>query len=120
MRTLATLAACAAIGLILPVCAQPQVAANSSIMMPSGGEPDRAFSTVVVAEFDSLPKLVREQVNAAASQRRNDELELLRRSIDTIPEASAALKAKGKSAAEVIAAAVDDDGALLLVTTTSV
>ncbi|SDR64212.1 hypothetical protein SAMN05519103_09526 [Rhizobiales bacterium GAS113] len=88
--------------------------------MPSTGESGSVFSTIVVAELDRLPKLVREQVNAAVSQRKNEELALLQRSISAIPEASAALKAKGKSAAEVIAAAVDDDGALLLITTTAI
>jgi len=120
MRFLAILAACAVFALGQPAFVPAQGAVNPSTTEPSGGEPGRVFTTIVVTELDSLPNSVREEVKAAISQRKSEELDGLRRSIDAIPEASAALKAKGKSAAEVIAAAIDKEGTLLLITTTAV
>jgi hypothetical protein len=120
MRTLTIMAACVALGLVFPASGQPQVDSNSAIAMPSEGGSRQVYPIVVVAELDSLPKPVREQVNASVSRRTDAELASLRHSIGVIPEASAALKAKGKSATEVIAAAIDVDGTLLLITTTAV
>jgi len=118
MRKLATLIACAVLGLAAP--AYSQTRAFSMQAQPADAQTAPGVQLVVVAELDSLPVEIRKQVNAAVSQASDEQLRSLRRSINAIPAASAALKAQGKTADEVLAAAIDTDGALVLITVSAV
>jgi hypothetical protein len=123
MSTLKILALCAALGMT-PVAAAPMSTDPSPQIGRggSGGQEESVVevSNIVVAEIDSLPKSVREEIDAKIAQTTQKELQELRHSLSAIPAATSALSAKGKKVTDVVAAALDHEGALLIVTTTAI
>jgi hypothetical protein len=67
-----------------------------------------AIRTATAIERRSLPPQLRVQVDSAVAQTSPDDLQQLRRAIETIPAATRALQARGMNAAAVIAVAVDE------------
>lgn len=121
MRMMAILAGCAMLSLAPATQVEPGRVEIQS-MQAKSLEEDIGTSTasVMVAELTSLPRPVQEQVTDALAHASDQQLQALRRSIDAIPQACAALRDKGKNARDVIAAAFDEDGSLLLITLTSI
>jgi hypothetical protein len=78
-----------------------------------------SFSTVnavAVVSLEDLPSAAQEQVYAASIHMSDAQLRTLRHSLDALPAASAALKAKNLRAEDVLAAVIYGDGDLLLIT----
>jgi hypothetical protein len=123
MSTLKIFVLCAAL-CMTPALAAPTNGGHS----PQPGQDGSAgqdeavveVSNILVAEIDSLPKSVREEVDAKIAQTTEKELQELRHSLSAIPAATTALGAKGKKISDVVAAALDHEGALLIVTTTEI
>jgi len=123
MSTLRVLAVCAALGLTPAVAAQTNVGLAPPAQQGRSGVQDQGVvevSNVVVAEIDSLPRPVRDEIDAKIAKTTENELRVLRHSLSAVPAATSALSAKGKSVKDVVAAALDPGGALLIVTTTEI
>jgi hypothetical protein len=112
MRIFAIFAGCAALTFAHPGHAKAEGIQNPRMTTVS-------FSTinaVAVVSLETLPSAAQEQVYAATLQMSDAQLRALRQSIDGLPAASAALKAKDLHATDVLAAVIDGEGELLLIT----
>jgi len=69
-----------------------------------------------VVDVSELPQETQKQVEQVVAQGSEENLQKLRTTIDAIPEAKAALQAKGATSAEVVATATGKDGTLTLIT----
>jgi hypothetical protein len=59
---------------------------------------------------------MRSKLDALVANTKEDEIKSLRESIDATPAAVSALKAKGRTSAQVVAINVDDNGILTMFT----
>ena len=79
---------------------------------PRAQEPPAQSSTVIrsiqVVDIKQLQPAVRAKVDEVVAQTSEEELQSLRKSIDAIPEAASALKAKGLSSSHVVAVNIAD------------
>ncbi len=75
-----------------------------------------AIKSVSVVDLDELPEATRGEINQLLATRTADQLERLRKAIETAPVAKSALEAKGLTSRDVIIAQIDDAGELTLVT----
>ncbi|WP_090707626.1 MULTISPECIES: hypothetical protein [unclassified Beijerinckia] len=74
------------------------------------------FKKVQIVEFKDLPTNSQNQVDTVIATMQQDDLQKLHQSIDSIPAAAQALKAKGLSSSQVVVASLDDEGTLTLIT----
>jgi hypothetical protein len=117
MRILTTFAALAALAVALPAYAQSQSPrAQPREAAPPEAQSGQHFKKVEVVDMKDLPPTTQTQVNAVIAKTNAEDLQSLRSSIDGIPQALTALKAKGLSSSQVVAANVDDNGTLTLIT----
>lgn len=119
MRNLARAAGLSFALIVGAAAAQDQ---SPSISPPdaSGLQDPSAIRNAIVIERRSLPPRLRVQVDSAVAQTSPDDLQQLRRSIETIPAATRALQARGMNSAAIIAVALDEDGDLTLIAEESI
>ena len=79
-------------------------------------DPAPAIKGFAVVDVSELPPDAQKQVQQVIAQSNAESLQQLRKSIDAVPEATAALKAKGATSAQVVATSLDDRGTLTLIT----
>ena len=72
--------------------------------------------SIQVVDVEELPSDVRSKVDTLLANTKPEDLQSLRASIDAMPEAVSALKAKGRSSAQVVAINVDDNNILTMFT----
>jgi len=117
MHRPAILVGCAAAAITISLCASSVSAQQRSGGVQSYGSQARpAAPHVAVVDINALPRAIQSQVNAMIAQTKSEDLQVLRNSIDAMPEASAALRTRGLKSEEVVAALVDDEGGLTLIT----
>ncbi|MFD9899168.1 hypothetical protein ACFJIU_29220 [Mesorhizobium sp. UC74_2] len=91
----------------------PQTPANPPAAAPSEAPKIQRINVVDVSE---LPQATQKEVEQVVAQGTDDSLKQLRSNIDAVPEAKAALKAKGSTSAQVVATSMGQDGTLTLIT----
>jgi hypothetical protein len=117
MRILTTFAVLTSLAAASSAYAQSQSPRRQPVETPApDAEPAQRFTKVEIVDLKDLPPATQTQVNAAIAKTKAEDLQSLRSSIDAIPQASSALKAKGLSSSQVVAANVDDKGTLTLIT----
>jgi hypothetical protein len=75
-----------------------------------------AIRSIQVIDVEELKADVRSQVDALVSHTKQEEIKSLRASLEAIPEAVSALKAKGRNSAQVVAINIDKEGVLTMFT----
>jgi hypothetical protein len=93
--------------------AQTSPAASQSQTEPQKGAAIRSFQVVDVEE---LKGDVRSKVDAIVASTKKEDIKSMRTSIDATPQAVSALKAKGRSSAQVVAINIDGNGVLTMFT----
>jgi hypothetical protein len=112
MRNVALFAVCAALSL-----AHVGAAKSDAIQPPRMTTASfSSINAVAVVGIEDLPREAQEQVYVASLRMNDDQLRALRRSIDNLPAASAALKARNLHPSDVLAAVINGEGQLLLIT----
>lgn len=91
----------------------PQTPSNPPVSAPSATPKIQRINVVDVSE---LPQATQKEVEQIVAQGTDDSLKQLRSNIDAVPEATAALKAKGSTSAQVVATSMGQDGTLTLIT----
>ena len=103
MRLFTASAIIAAVSLGTPAFVQAQGAASQ----PEAQTPPDQSSTVIrsiqVVDVKDLQPAVRSKVDDVVAQTSEEDMQSLRKSIDALPEAASALKAKGLSSSQVVA-----------------
>ena len=79
-----------------------------------------SINEVAVVSLGSLPKKAQEQVYAATICMSDEQLRALRRSIDSLPAAADALRARDLHRSDVLAAVMNGEGQLLLITAVAI
>jgi Spy/CpxP family protein refolding chaperone len=110
--TLSTVLALLLAGSSLAV-AQTSPPASQSQTKSEGGV---AIRSIQVIDVEELKADVRSQVDALVTNTKQEEIKSLRASLEAIPEAVSALKAKGRNAAQVVAINIDKEGVLTMFT----
>jgi hypothetical protein len=77
---------------------------------------DTAIRSIQVVDVEELKPDVRAKVDAIVANTKQEEIKSLHETIDAIPQAVSALKAKGRVTAQVVAINVDKDGVLTMFT----
>jgi hypothetical protein len=72
--------------------------------------------SIQVVDVEELQADMRSKLDALVANTKEDEIKSLRESIDATPAAVSALKAKGRTSAQVVAINVDDNGILTMFT----
>lgn len=91
-------------------------AAQSPSQSQTESQDDTAIRSIQVVDVDELKPDVRSKVDAIVANTKQDEIKSLHDTIDAIPQAVSALKAKGRVTAQVVAINVDKDGVLTMFT----
>lgn len=94
--------------------AQPPVATTPATPQAPSTAP--SIQSVTVVDVTELPETTQTQIDQVVEQGGEDGLKKLRSSVDTSPEAKAALEAKGLTSAHVVAASMTQEGVLTLIT----
>ena len=81
-------------------------------------EPQQSVTirSIQVVDIEELQADMRSNLDAFIANTREDEIKSLRDSIDATPQAVSALKAKGRSSAQVVAINTDENGILTIFT----
>jgi hypothetical protein len=93
--------------------AQTSPAPSQSQTEPQKGV---AIRSIQVVDVEELRSDVRSTVDALVASTKQDDIKSIRDSIDATPEAVSALKAKGRSSAQVLAINIDKNGVLTMFT----
>ena len=100
--------------------AQTSPSQNSPAPAPSQSQTESEKGVTVrsiqVVDVEELNADVRSKVDALVANTKQEEIKSLQESIDAIPQAVSALKAKGRVTAQVVAINVDKDGVLTMFT----
>lgn len=115
--TLSTVAALLVAGLPW-AAAQTAPAPSQSQTSPSQTKSGEgiAIRSIQVIDVEELKADARSQVEALVTNAKQEEIKSLRASIEAIPQAVSALKAKGRSSAQVVAVNIDKEGVLTMFT----
>ena len=105
----------------LLLAGSPLAAAQTSPAPPQAqsqtkSEKGVAIRSIQVIDVEELKADVRSQVDALVTNTKQEEIKSLRASIEAIPEAVSALKAKGRNSAQVVAINIDKEGVLTMFT----
>lgn len=121
--TLSTVAALLVAGSPWAAAAQTAPAPSQSQTSPSQTSPSQtksgegiAIRSIQVIDVEELKADARSQVEALVTNAKQEEIKSLRASIEAIPQAVSALKAKGRSSAQVVAVNIDKEGVLTMFT----
>lgn len=117
MRKALMLAAGITLATALAANAQ-EPSATPSPSQPPASEPGAAptMQRINVVDVSELPPSSQKQVEQVIAQGNAENVQEMRSKIDALPEAKAALEARGATSAEVVATSVADDGTLTLIT----
>jgi len=74
------------------------------------------LTKVEIVEFSDLPPKTQNQIDAVIATTKQEDMQKLHQSIDAIPEAAEALKAKGVKTSQIVVASLDEQGTLTLIT----
>jgi hypothetical protein len=95
-----------------PAPSQPQTAPQSE----TAPQQSVTIRSIQVVDVEELQADMRSKLDALVANTKEDEIKSLRESIDATPQAVSALKAKGRSSAQVVAINVDENGILTMFT----
>jgi hypothetical protein len=112
MRGVAIFAVCAALSLAHADQAKSDVILTPKMTTASFS----SINEIAVVSLETLSNEAQEQVYAATVRMSDDQLRALRQSIDSLPAACEALKARDLDALDVLAAVINGEGQLLLIT----
>ncbi|CAM5770872.1 hypothetical protein LMIY3S_03318 [Labrys miyagiensis] len=119
---IATIAAALAVASPYPVIANgaPDPDLQKVQDFETQGMPDipPKVTDVTIVDLEELPPPVQQQVEDQVQHTSQQELRVLRRSIEEMPQLSSELRRRGVSSNQVIAVSLDSDGAVTLVINT--
>ena len=115
MRIVTTSVIIAALSLGAPAFVQAQGSPSQSEAQPpqpgsetQAPQPSTVIRSIQVVDVKDLQPAVRSKVDQLVAQTREEDIQSLRKSIDSTPEAAAALKAKGLSSSQIVAINIAD------------
>jgi len=106
MRTASVIIAALSLG--TPAFAQAQGAPAQSEAQKPPAQSSTVIRSIQVVDVKDLQPAVRSKVNDIVAQTSEKDIQALRKSIDALPEAASALKAKGLSSSQVVAINIAD------------
>jgi hypothetical protein len=77
------------------------------------------LTKVEIVEFADLPPKTQNQIDAVIASTKQEDMQKLHQSIEAIPEATEAMKAKGVKTSQIVIASLDEKGTLTLITKSS-
>ena len=98
----------AAVSLGTPTFVQAQGAPSQSEAQKSPAQSSTIIRSIQVVDVKDLQPAVRSKVDDVVAQTSEEDMQSLRKSIDALPEAASALKAKGLSSSQVVAINIAD------------
>ena len=98
----------AAVSLGTPAFVQAQGAPAQSEAQKPPAQSSTVIRSVEVVDVKDLQPAVRSKVDEIVAQTSEKDIQALRKSIDALPEAASALKAKGLSSSQVVAINIAD------------
>ena len=98
----------AALSLGTPAFVQAQGAPSQSQAQTPSAQSSPVIRSIQVVDVRDLNPVVRSKVDEVVAQTSEEKLQSLRKSIDALPEAASALKAKGLSSSQVVAINIAD------------
>jgi hypothetical protein len=101
MRTASVIIAALSLG--TPAFAQAQGAPAQSEAQKPPAQSSTVIRSIQVVDVKDLQPAVRSKVDDIVAQTSEKDIQALRKSIDALPEAASALKAKGLSSSQVVA-----------------
>jgi Spy/CpxP family protein refolding chaperone len=108
----------AALSLGTPAFVQAQGAPAQSQAQTPPAQSSPVIRSIQVVDIKQLQPAARAKVDEVIAQTSEEKLQSLRKSIDALPEAASALKAKGLSSSQVVAIGIAD-GVLTLIAKTA-
>jgi hypothetical protein len=106
MRTASVIIAALSLG--TPAFAQAQGAPAQSEAQKPPAQSSTVIRSIQVVDVKDLQPAVRSKVDDIVAQTSEKDVQALRKSIDALPEAASALKAKGLSSSQVVAINIAD------------
>jgi hypothetical protein len=106
MRTASVIIAALSLG--TPAFAQAQGAPAQSEAQKPPAQSSTVIRSIQVVDVKDLQPAVRSKVDDIVAQTSEKDIQALRKSIDALPEAASALKAKGLSSSQVVAINIAD------------
>lgn len=103
----------AAVSLGTPAFVQAQGAPSQPQAQTPAAQSSTAIRSIQVVDVRDLKPTVRSKVDEIVARTSEEDIQALRKSIDALPEATSALKAKGLSSSHVVAISIAD-GVLML------
>lgn len=113
MRALAISIVVASLFVGTPIMAQSTPGSSNPKQTQQGSVTIRSIQVV---DIEDLPSDMRSRVDTFLANTKPEDLKSLRDSIDAMPQAVSALKAKGPNSAQVVAVNVDDNNTLTVFT----
>ena len=98
----------AAVSLGTPAFVQAQGAPSQSEAQTPPAQSSTVIRSIQVVDLKELQPAVRSKVDGIVAQTSEEDMQSLRKSIDSTPEAASALKAKGLSSLQVVAINIAD------------
>ena len=108
----------AVLSLGTPAFVQAQGAPSQSEAQKPPAQSSTVIESIQVVDVKDLQPAVRSKVDDVVAQTSEEDMQSLRKSIDALPEAASALKAKGLSSSQVVAINIAD-GVLTMFTKTA-
>ncbi|MEH2470059.1 hypothetical protein V1281_000692 [Nitrobacteraceae bacterium AZCC 2161] len=108
MRTFTTSVIVAALSLGTPAFVQAQGAPSKSETQAPSAQSSVSIRSIQVVDVKELQPAARSQVEDFVARTSEQDLQSLRQSIDALPQAASALKAKGLSSSQVVAINIAD------------
>ncbi len=108
----------AVVSLGTPAFVQAQGAASQPQAQTPPAQSSPVIRSIQVVDVKDLKPALRSKVEDVVAHTSEDDMQSLRKSIDAVPEAASALKAKGLSSSQVVAINIAD-GVLTLFTKTA-
>jgi hypothetical protein len=118
-RIMRTLALSTAVALLLagsPALVQAQDTSTPPTAQNQPQQRTTTISSIQVVDVDELQPDIRTKLEALVANTKQEEIQSLRKSIDSTPQAVSALKAKGRNSAQVVAVNIDQNGTLTMFT----
>ena len=118
MRSLTASVIVATLSLAAPALVQAQGASPRAQAQEAPAQSGAVIKSIQVVEIKQLQPEVRAKVDEIVAQTSDEDLQSLRKSIDALPEAATALKAKGLTSSQVVAINISD-GVLTMIAKTA-
>lgn len=108
MRILTASVIVAALSLGTPTFVQAQGTPPQSEAQTPSAQSSTVIRSIQIVDVNQLQPAVRSKVDEIVAQTSAEDMQSLRKSIDTTPETASALKAKGLSSSQVVAINIAD------------